>query len=315
MPRSYRPIMLEECFGKLLEKLVAKQLQYFANAKGLLPDNQFGGRERSSVTDACASLVMDIQATWKEKKIYSVLACDIQGFFDNVGHAHLQSNLAKMGIPLPLQAWVTSFVSNRFVAISFDGFCGPMAPKPDHGVPQGSPVSPILAELFASSALSIFEGSDLLIKLKAYVDDHLLGTTGKSVLANCHHLSVGYEQLANHLATLNLGLDAVKTECMHFTRSADGVRICSTPITLHDVPEPGKQFICKPSKPLRWLGIWFDSKLLWHDHIDRMSNKASSALQALTLLGNTICGVNAQQLRILYLGCVLPILIWGCEIW
>ena len=24
---------------------------------------------------------------------------------------------------------------------------------------------------------------------------------------------------------------------------------------------------------------------------------------------------NAQQLRILYLGCVLPILIWGCEIW
>ena len=46
-----------------------------------------------------------------------------------------------------------------------------------------------------------------------------------------------------------------------------------------------------------------------------MSNKASSALQALTLLGNTFRGVNAQQLRILYLGCVLPILIWGCEIW
>ena len=121
-PRSYQPITLEECFGKLLEKLVAKQLQYFANAKGLLPDNQFGGRERSSVTDAWASLVMDIQAAWKEKKIYSVLACDVQGFFDNVGHAHLHTNLAKMGIPLPLQAWVTSFVSNRFVAISFDGF-------------------------------------------------------------------------------------------------------------------------------------------------------------------------------------------------
>ena len=82
--------------------------------------------ESSSVTDACASLVMDIQAAWKEKKIYSVLACDVQGFFDNVGHAHLHSNLAKMGIPLPLQAWVTSFVSNWFVAISFDGFCGPM---------------------------------------------------------------------------------------------------------------------------------------------------------------------------------------------
>ena len=28
-PRSYRPITLEECFGKLLEKVIAKQLQYF----------------------------------------------------------------------------------------------------------------------------------------------------------------------------------------------------------------------------------------------------------------------------------------------
>ena len=119
-----------------------------------------------------------------------------------------------MGIPLPLQAWVTSFVSNRFVAISFDGFCGPMAPKPDHGVPQGSPVSPILSDLFASSVLSIFDGSDLLIKLKAYFNDHLLGTAGESVLANCHRLSVGYVQLANHLATLNLGLDFVLTLLM-----------------------------------------------------------------------------------------------------
>ena len=60
-PRSYRPITLEECFGKILEKLVAKRLQYFANVKGLLPNNQFGGRERSSVTDAGASLVKHIQ--------------------------------------------------------------------------------------------------------------------------------------------------------------------------------------------------------------------------------------------------------------
>ena len=43
---SYRPITLEECLGKLLEKIVAKRLQYFANAQGLLPSNQFGGRER-----------------------------------------------------------------------------------------------------------------------------------------------------------------------------------------------------------------------------------------------------------------------------
>ena len=171
-PRSYRPITLEECLGKVLEKIVAKRLQYFSNTLGLLPDNQFGGRERASVTDAGASLIEDIQAAWAQGKVYSVLACDVQGFFDNVGHQHLKHTLQQLGLPVPLQEWVSSFVAQRSVAISFDGFCGPLALKPDHGVPQGSPVSPILAELFASSALTCLQNSPT--RLKAYVDDHLL---------------------------------------------------------------------------------------------------------------------------------------------
>ena len=92
-PRSYRPITLEECLGKLLEKIVAKRLQYFANALGLLPPNQFGGRERASVTDAVVSLVTDIQEAWQHHEVYSILACDVQGFFDNVGHHHLRQAL------------------------------------------------------------------------------------------------------------------------------------------------------------------------------------------------------------------------------
>ena len=87
--RSYRPITLEETFGKVLEKLVAKRLQYFTNAKELLPNNQFGGREQSSVTDAGASLVEFIHAEWAKGNIVSVLACDVQGFFNNVGHSYL----------------------------------------------------------------------------------------------------------------------------------------------------------------------------------------------------------------------------------
>ena len=56
--------------------------------------------------------------------------------------------------------------------MSFDGFCGPMEGKPNHGIPQGSPCSPILAELFAATALSCLSPDDASIK--AYVDDHLV---------------------------------------------------------------------------------------------------------------------------------------------
>ena len=112
MPRSYRPITLEECLGKVLEKIVAKRLQYFSNTLGLLPSNQFGGRERASVLDAGAALIKNIQSAWAKGKVYSVLACDVQGFFDNVGHTYLVHELKQLGLPLPLQEWALSFVTD-----------------------------------------------------------------------------------------------------------------------------------------------------------------------------------------------------------
>ena len=46
-----------------------------------------------------------------------------------------------------------------------------------------------------------------------------------------------------------------------------------------------------------------------------MANKGASALLALSLLGNTTRGMTSSHLRILYLGCVIPILTWGAELW
>ena len=61
-PRSYRPISLLECLGKLLEKLMAARITYEVGRFNLVPTNQFGGRDKSSVIDASLSLTHDIQA-------------------------------------------------------------------------------------------------------------------------------------------------------------------------------------------------------------------------------------------------------------
>src|SRR5207302_1911782 len=87
--RSYRPISLLECLSKLLEKVIARRLTYEIGKFNLVPTNQFGGRDKSSVIDACLSLTHDIQAAWKNGLVASALAIDIKGYFNHVNHARL----------------------------------------------------------------------------------------------------------------------------------------------------------------------------------------------------------------------------------
>ena len=61
-PRSYQPIALLECLSKWLEKLVAGCFIYVIGRHELIPTNQFGGCDKSSVIDACLAFTHDIQA-------------------------------------------------------------------------------------------------------------------------------------------------------------------------------------------------------------------------------------------------------------
>ena len=102
---------------------------------------------------------------------------------------------------------------------------------------------------------------------------------------------------------------------MHFSRSRDAKRICATPITLYNALGPGQHFTATPPTAIQWLGIWMDSQLLWNAHTQKMAAKAQSALTAMNLLSNTMRGITGRHMRILYLGCVIPILTWGAEVW
>ena len=151
-PCAYRPIQLLECFGKLLEKIVATRLTFDIGRLDLVPCEQFGGRTASSCLDAGMSLVHDVQTGWKKGLISSMLAIDIKGFFDHVNHDRLIYIIWRMGFPLPLVKWVKSFLTGRSASLRMDGEYSENRPI-DIGIPQGSPCSPVLSVIYSSEVL------------------------------------------------------------------------------------------------------------------------------------------------------------------
>ena len=86
------------------------------------------------------------------KRVATLLSLDIAGAFDHSSYKRLIYNLRRRRIPLILINWIVSFLKNRETTIKlFEGESQPY--KVATGIPQGSPISPILFLFFIADLL------------------------------------------------------------------------------------------------------------------------------------------------------------------
>ena len=68
LTKSYRPISLTSCVGKIMEKIVANRLSYFLESNGLLNDQQAGFRPYRSTADQVLKLTQSATDQMHQKK-------------------------------------------------------------------------------------------------------------------------------------------------------------------------------------------------------------------------------------------------------
>ena len=66
---------------------------------------------------------------------------------------------------------------------------------------------------------------------------------------------------------------------------------------------------------LRYLGFFFQRQLKWEPHVTIMSNRACTSVKALTVLGNTICGLSMANWCLVLNAVCLLVLTYGCLLW
>ena len=320
-PRAYRLIQLLECLGKVLEHIVAKRLSFFAGKANLIPGTQFGGKANYSTTDAVLSFTNDIEVAWSKGKVTTALTFDIKGYFDFVNHKRLLHELRRQKIPLQLVRWVDSFLTDRQAAVCLDGIRGEMKGV-ENGIPQGSPVSPILAAFYTSELMEMFEQAanevttlplpddPTSVTLFMYVDDGKLFVSSKSLETNINLLKTAYRRVDNWLRSVGLAPDLTKRELMHYTRRPkDGSPAIE--LTEHD----GSRSTIPAAATVKWLGVYFDRKLLFNHHVKTLAARAETAVRGLTMLANTVKGLSQVHLRHLYKACVIPVMTYACAAW
>jgi hypothetical protein len=299
---AYRPIALLSAVGKVFEKIVAERLADAAEAKQLLPKGQMGNRRGRSTELAIRVVTEAVFTAWGHGAVASLLQLDIKGAFDTVNHTRLLHILAEKGYPIWFVRWISSFLEDRSVRLHFDGATA--SPRTlTTGVPQGSPLSPILFLLYISTLYEELERDGLIIV--GFADDTNLLVASRDVAENCRRLGRAYQTCEAWASRHGMVFEPGKSELIHFTRehaaSQQRIRLGDAEVA--------------PKESTRFLGVWLDRKLRWRAHLKKLQAKLATQTVALTRLAASAWGVSFEKAREVYTKVIRSAIAYGASVW
>lgn len=304
-PRAYRPIALLSVLGKGLERLLARNISWLAISLKIVGTQQFGALPLRSAVDLTTCLTHDVEDALSKGLKASLLTMDVKGAFDAVLPGRLIRRLREQGWPDYLVRWIQSFATQRTVKIRLDGEIGPQT-NIYCGLPQGSPVSPILFMLYIAPLFGFGSTQSRF----GYADDIGLLAISNDLQSNCNKLQTDMQEALDWGATEGITFDPKKSELIHFTRSRKDPPPATSPQII-----TGTNHIKESTTPLRWLGVYYDRKLRFVGHVKSMTAKALKVASALRSLGKTTRGVPPISLQRAVTACVLKKCYYAAETW
>lgn len=256
---NYRPISLLSNFAKIFDQLIYKEL--YARIHGYLSVYQngfIGGR--STVTNLL-SITQLISTTLDDRGQIDIIYTDFSRAFDTINHRLLLTKLDLFGCCPNLIKFFDSYLSNRTAFVSHNGFNSvPICIT--SGVPQGSNLGPLLFNIYIN---------DLLISLKSnvlgYADD-LKIFNRIDTEDDCDKLSTRLLLIAEWCSNNGLHLNVNKCNVVTYSRRSRPL-IYNYAIDSH---------LLHRTNSVKDLGVIFDSKLSFDEHILNLRKSASKTL-------------------------------------
>lgn len=298
-PLSYRPIALTSAFCKLMERMVNKRLLWFLEANKLLDPVQSGFRQGRRTTDHLINLENCVNKGFANKENTVAVFLDIQKAYDMVWRKGVLIKLQGLGVAGKMVRWIDSFLSNRTIQVRINGLMSRVC-KIDNGVPQGSVISPLLFNILVSDLPAQLEG----VVVSQFADDIAIWKSHRNVKFATKKVQVGLDSVEKWCKSWGFKLSAPKTVGIVFTNKPKLDEV--------DVKIAGNKVIFK--KNTKFLGLIFDRKLNWTQHVQYIQDRCKKRLQLLKCISSSKWGADSRMLLRIYRALIRPIIEYGCEV-
>ncbi|CAH2098000.1 unnamed protein product [Euphydryas editha] len=212
-PSAYRPIVLLDDTGKLLERVVASRVIRHLEGTGPgLSEAQYGFRAGRSTLDALLWLKSWTQAAVREGEKALAVSLDIANAFNSLPHATIQEALRYHRVPLYLRRLLGDYLQGREVLVQ--GRDGLTRRRVSCGVPQGSVLGPLLWNVGYDWVL---RGTlPASVRVLCYADDTLVVAKGRDLREVMRSVTAGTTLVVGRIRALGLEVALAKTEALLF---------------------------------------------------------------------------------------------------
>lgn len=307
LPKAWRPIALLSTVGKVIEAITAAHIRRLAEKHSMLPAQQMGARPNRSTETALDLIVNQVHTIWQTgNNVASLLSLDITGAFDRVVRKRLTHVLRAKGIPKELALWVEAFMTDRTTTLVLSDTETDEFPVPA-GIPQGSPLSPILFLFYAAELLELCNNPSERLSGCGFVDDTNLLAYGPTTEGNCRALARAHDRCLDWARRYGASFAPEKYQLMHLARKPKRFNMKAA------LSLPGVE--TEPTTSLRILGVWLDPRLTWGSHIKEVLKRMETQTNALLRTTASTWGATFARARHIYNAVVRPAIAYGAAIW
>ena len=265
--KHYRPVSDLSFISKLIEKVVAKQLNNYIDSEGLSNVNQSAYRRLHSTESALLKIQNDIAASMDTgKAVVALTLLDLSAAFDTIDHDILFNSLRdRFGVDGTVLRWIKSYLSNRKQKVKL-GTCNSFSDafSLPYGVPQGSVLGPLLFTLYTTPLSNIISNFNVTHHLYADDTQIYVALDDRNFDSSFAELTECLTCVQNWMAGVKLKLNPKKTEFIIIgDRQARESFINKFPTQLL-----GNSI--SPTDTVKNLGVIFDSGNTFTSHITNM---------------------------------------------